>query len=120
MGEEFLGRGDAGLGDLVERVEEVRLVAVEALRAGELDGLVLQDPMKMGYGAVKTLVERASRQPWERRAKRGASRSLARASSWRSTSSTPSSTSPSRRRGSPRPERAWRYLAKANRQGLQG
>ena len=29
---------------------------VSALRAGELDGLVVQDPVNMGYLAVKTMV----------------------------------------------------------------
>ena len=29
---------------------------VKALRAGEIDGLVLQDPINMGYLGVKTLV----------------------------------------------------------------
>lgn len=46
------------------RVGKVKLVGfdtsdklVEAMRNGDLDGLVLQDPMLIGYTAVKTLVE---------------------------------------------------------------
>jgi ribose transport system substrate-binding protein len=30
---------------------------IEAMKAGELHGLVLQDPLNMGFLAVKTLVE---------------------------------------------------------------
>ena len=31
---------------------------VEALKAGQIQGLILQNPMKMGYLGVKTMVER--------------------------------------------------------------
>ncbi len=56
--------GDAGLGG------KVKLVAfansrdfVEAIRAGNLHGLVLQDPEKMGYLGVKTVVQTLRNQP---------------------------------------------------------
>jgi ribose transport system substrate-binding protein len=45
------------------RVSKVKFVGfdsspklVEAMRQGELHGLVLQDPLRMGYLAVKTMV----------------------------------------------------------------
>ena len=38
-----------------------------ALADGHIDGLVLQDPVKMGYLAVKTLVEHIRGQPVETR-----------------------------------------------------
>ncbi|MCW5548378.1 MAG: hypothetical protein KIT44_05390 [Opitutaceae bacterium] len=57
--------GDAGLGG-----GKVKLVAfansrdfVEAIRAGNLHGLVLQDPEKMGYLGVKTVVQTLRKQP---------------------------------------------------------
>jgi ribose transport system substrate-binding protein len=40
---------------------------VNGLRDGTLDGLVLQDPVKMGYLAIKTLVEHIRGQPVQRR-----------------------------------------------------
>lgn len=40
---------------------------VKGLQDGTLDGLVLQDPVKMGYLAIKTLVEHIRGQPVERR-----------------------------------------------------
>jgi ribose transport system substrate-binding protein len=43
----------------------VNLVA--ALRAGELDGLVLQDPVRMGYLGVRTLVAHLRGEPVDRR-----------------------------------------------------
>jgi len=45
---------------------------VEALKAGELHGTVLQNPVKMGYLAVKTLVEHLRGQKVERRIDTGA------------------------------------------------
>ena len=45
---------------------------VSALRAGDIDGLVVQDPMRMGYLAVKTMVEHLKGQPVERRIDTGA------------------------------------------------
>jgi ribose transport system substrate-binding protein len=57
--------GDAGLGG-----GKVKLVAfansrdfVEAIRAGNLHGLVLQDPEKMGHLGVKTVVQTLRKQP---------------------------------------------------------
>ena len=49
---------DAGLAGKVKFVgfdSSERLV--DALRAGQISGLVLQDPMNMGYLGVKTLVQ---------------------------------------------------------------
>jgi ribose transport system substrate-binding protein len=46
---------------------------VEALRAGEIDGLLLQNPMRMGYLGVKTLVEHIRGQKVEKRIDTGAS-----------------------------------------------
>ena len=40
---------------------------VKGLQDGTLDGLVVQDPVKMGYLAIKTLVEHIRGQPVERR-----------------------------------------------------
>lgn len=40
---------------------------VQGLQEGTLDGLVLQDPVKMGYLAIKTLVAHIKGQPVERR-----------------------------------------------------
>ena len=40
---------------------------VKGLQDGTLDGLVLQDPVKMGYLAIKTLVAHIKGQPVERR-----------------------------------------------------
>lgn len=40
---------------------------VAALKAGELDGLVLQNPMKMGYLGVKTMVAKLRGEPVEKR-----------------------------------------------------
>ena len=45
---------------------------VSALRVGDIDGLVVQDPMRMGYLAVKTMVEHLKGQPVERRIDTGA------------------------------------------------
>ncbi len=45
---------------------------VEALRAGQLDGLVLQNPTRMGYLGVKTLVEHLRGRPVEKRIDTGA------------------------------------------------
>jgi ribose transport system substrate-binding protein len=40
---------------------------VKGLQEGTLDGLVLQDPVKMGYLAIKTLVAHIKGEPVERR-----------------------------------------------------
>jgi ribose transport system substrate-binding protein len=40
---------------------------VKGLQDGTLDGLVIQDPVKMGYLAIKTLVAHIKGQPVERR-----------------------------------------------------
>lgn len=39
---------------------------VGALREGHIDGLVLQDPMKMGFLAVKTMVQHLKKEPIEK------------------------------------------------------
>ena len=44
---------------------------VEALRKGEIDGLVLQNPMRMGYLGVRTMVEHLRGQPVEKRVDTG-------------------------------------------------
>ena len=46
---------------------------VEAIRAGKLDGLVLQNPFNMGYLAVKTLVSHLKKEKVESRIDTGAS-----------------------------------------------
>ena len=46
---------------------------IEGVRAGKLDGLVLQNPFNMGYLAVKTLVAHLKKQPVEPRIDTGAS-----------------------------------------------
>lgn len=43
-----------------------------ALRAGELDGLVVQDPFKIGYLAVKTMASHLRKEPIEKRVDTGA------------------------------------------------
>lgn len=45
---------------------------VEALRQGHIDGLVLQNPMRMGYLGVKTMVDHLRGQPVEQRIDTGA------------------------------------------------
>ena len=45
---------------------------VEALKAGKLDGLVVQNPFNMGYLAVKALVSSLQKQPVESRIDTGA------------------------------------------------
>jgi ribose transport system substrate-binding protein len=40
---------------------------IEAMREKKIDGIVLQDPVRMGYLAVKTLVEHLQGQPVEKR-----------------------------------------------------
>jgi ribose transport system substrate-binding protein len=44
---------------------------IAAMRAGELDGFVVQDPMKIGYLGVKTLVQHLQGQPVPRRVDTG-------------------------------------------------
>ncbi len=44
---------------------------VEALEAGSMHGIVLQDPVKMGYTAVKTMVAHLEGQPIERQLSTG-------------------------------------------------
>ena len=51
---------------------------VKGLQDGTLDGLVLQDPVKMGYLAIKTLVAHIKGQPVERRIDTGVQRRHAR------------------------------------------
>jgi ribose transport system substrate-binding protein len=46
---------------------------IEGVRAGKIDGLVLQNPFKMGYLAVKTLVAHLKKEPVEKRIDTGAS-----------------------------------------------
>ena len=59
--------------------EKVRFVGfdssaklVEAMRAGQLHGLVLQNPMRMGYLGVKTMVDHLLGRPVEKRIDTGA------------------------------------------------
>jgi ribose transport system substrate-binding protein len=40
---------------------------VQAMRDGKIHGIVLQDPVKMGYLAVKTMVEHLQGKPVEKR-----------------------------------------------------
>jgi ribose transport system substrate-binding protein len=40
---------------------------IKGLQDGTLDGLVIQDPVKMGYLAIKTLVAHIKGQPVDRR-----------------------------------------------------
>jgi ribose transport system substrate-binding protein len=46
---------------------------IEGVRAGKLDGLVLQNPFNMGYLAVKTLVAHLKKEKTESRIDTGAS-----------------------------------------------
>jgi ribose transport system substrate-binding protein len=46
---------------------------VKGLRNGHIDGLVLQDPVRMGYLGVKTMVEKLRGQPVEKRVDTGVS-----------------------------------------------
>ncbi len=48
---------------------------MKGLRDGHIDGLVLQDPVKMGYLGVKTMVAHLSGQPIEARIDTGRARS---------------------------------------------
>ena len=45
---------------------------VDALRAKEIDGLILQDPVNMGYMGVKTIMAHLKEQPVEPRIDTGA------------------------------------------------
>ena len=45
---------------------------VEAIKAGQMDGMVLQNPVNMGYFAVKTLVQHLRGQPVDKRIDTGA------------------------------------------------
>lgn len=45
---------------------------VEAIKAGQMDGMVLQNPVNMGYLAVKTLVQHLRGQPVDKRIDTGA------------------------------------------------
>jgi ribose transport system substrate-binding protein len=40
---------------------------IDAMRAGHIDGLAVQNPMRMGYLGVKTMVDRLQGKPVERR-----------------------------------------------------
>jgi ribose transport system substrate-binding protein len=44
---------------------------IEALSAGQLDGLILQNPFQMGYWGVKTIVAYLNKQPIEKRVDTG-------------------------------------------------
>jgi ribose transport system substrate-binding protein len=44
---------------------------VQAMRDGKMHGIVLQDPVKMGYDAVKTIVEHLEKKPVEKRISTG-------------------------------------------------
>jgi ribose transport system substrate-binding protein len=62
----------------VGRAGKIKLVGfdagrtlVDALRARQLDGLVVQNPMRMGYLGVKTMVDHLSGRPVERRVDTG-------------------------------------------------
>jgi ribose transport system substrate-binding protein len=46
-------------------------VLVDAIRANQLDGIVLQNPMRMGYLGVKTMVDHLRGRPIERRVDTG-------------------------------------------------
>lgn len=64
---------DAGLAGKVTLVGfDSSEALVEALRNGEISGLVLQNPFKMGYLAVKTLVQNLRGEKVERRIDTGA------------------------------------------------
>jgi len=63
----------------IGKVAKVHLVGfdagqalVDALRARQIDGLVVQDPMKMGYLGVKTMAASLRHEPVERRVDTGA------------------------------------------------
>jgi len=45
---------------------------VQGLRDGHLDAIVLQDPMKIGYLAVKTMIQHLNHQPFEKKVDTGA------------------------------------------------
>jgi ribose transport system substrate-binding protein len=58
----------------IEKAGAIRFVGfdaspmlVDAVRAGQLDGLVVQNPMRMGYLGVKTMVDHLQGRPVERR-----------------------------------------------------
>jgi ribose transport system substrate-binding protein len=57
--------GLAGQVKLVGFDSSIKLI--QALRKGEIQGLVLQDPMKMGYLSVKTLVDHLQGRPVDKR-----------------------------------------------------
>jgi ribose transport system substrate-binding protein len=44
---------------------------VQAMRDGKMHGIVLQDPVKMGYDAVKTMLEHLEKKPVEKRISTG-------------------------------------------------
>jgi ribose transport system substrate-binding protein len=65
---------DAGIAGKVRYVGfDSSAKLIEALGKGELDGLVLQNPKKMGYLGVKTVVEHLQGKPVEKRIDTGAS-----------------------------------------------
>src|SRR5262249_51893984 len=62
----------------IKRAGKVKLVGfdasqimVDAMRAGELDAIVVQHPMRMGYLGVKTMVDHLRGRPVERRVDTG-------------------------------------------------
>jgi ribose transport system substrate-binding protein len=42
-------------------------ILVDAMRAGQLDGIAVQNPMRMGYLGVKTMVAHLRHQPIEKK-----------------------------------------------------
>jgi ribose transport system substrate-binding protein len=65
---------DAGLAGKVRYVGfDSSAKLIESLGKGELDGLVLQNPKKMGYLGVKTVIEHLQGKPVEKRIDTGAS-----------------------------------------------
>lgn len=59
--------GQAGGGDIAFVGFDASTTLVEALQAGEIQGLVVQNPMQMGYQGVMTLVNHLNEQPVEPR-----------------------------------------------------
>jgi ribose transport system substrate-binding protein len=63
---------DGGLAGKVRFVGfDSSIKLVEALRAGQINGLILQNPMKMGYLGVKTMVEHLQGNPVAKRVDTG-------------------------------------------------
>jgi len=63
---------DAGLAGKVKFVGfDASTKLVDALQNGEIDGLVVQNPMRMGYLGVKTMIEHLKKTPVEKRVDTG-------------------------------------------------